>query len=207
MAYLEVLNGPEVGQKVLLMVETFFIGREPTNHLILSDRTVSRRHVVINNMEGRFLISDLKSLKGLLVNGAKATEAALEDGDEIVLGAVRLRFYSEGSARDIPLPGTNGRWLRKIGLGLGAVAAIIGLTFFASKIFLPKPDRTLGQIPAEEIERHYRLGVEWFNMQKEGGRAKKEWEKVLQLDPEKRSVYAKKASRLLETLGGSSADN
>ena len=69
MAYLEVLNGPEVGQKTPISQETFFIGRDPNNHLVLSDRTVSRKHAVINQLDGKFIVSDLKSLKGLLVNG------------------------------------------------------------------------------------------------------------------------------------------
>lgn len=69
MAILEILNGPEAGAKTKIQTETFFIGRDPNNHLALSDRTVSRKHAVINHLEGKYVISDLKSLKGVLING------------------------------------------------------------------------------------------------------------------------------------------
>ncbi|MBI4223881.1 MAG: FHA domain-containing protein, partial [Deltaproteobacteria bacterium] len=102
MATLEVLNGPEVGQKTELTQDVFFIGRDPNNHLALSDRTVSRKHAVINQIEGKFVLSDLESLKGVLVNGEKTGEATLEHGDEIAIGAVRLRFRGESKKTAMP---------------------------------------------------------------------------------------------------------
>ncbi|MDO8527944.1 MAG: FHA domain-containing protein, partial [Deltaproteobacteria bacterium] len=89
MAWLEILNGPQAGQRTQITQETFFLGRDANNHLVLMDRTVSRKHAVINKLEGRHIISDLKSLKGLLINGTKKEEAVLEEGDEIVIGALR----------------------------------------------------------------------------------------------------------------------
>ncbi|MDP2599699.1 MAG: FHA domain-containing protein [Deltaproteobacteria bacterium] len=188
MPYLEVLNGPEVGFKANISQETFFIGRDPNNHLVLSDRTVSRKHAVINQLEGKFIVSDLKSLKGLLINGNKKGEATLDDGDEIAVGAVRLRFYIKGTDSMLPKRGFR-RW--KKGLFLFLMAALV---LGAGTYFWPSDTR--------EIEKHYRNGVALFNERRDLEGAEREWRKVLELDPDKKTPYAQKAAKFLETLPG-----
>ena len=51
-----------------------------------------------------------------------------------------------------------------------------------------------------ETEKHYRLGVELFNEDRDVEGAKREWQKVLELDPNQKTPYAKKAAKLLESL-------
>ncbi len=68
------LIGRKAGKEVPIKREAFFIGRGPNNNLILEDRSVSRKHAVLNYMDGRFILSDLKSTKGVIVNGQKAGE-------------------------------------------------------------------------------------------------------------------------------------
>lgn len=50
------------------------------------------------------------------------------------------------------------------------------------------------------IKTHYEKGLELFNVLKDPSGAKKEWQKVLKLDPEKETPYAKKAAELLKKL-------
>ena len=200
MPYLEVLNGPEVGKKAPLTQDTFFLGRDANNHLVLSDRTVSRKHAVINQLEGQFVISDLKSLKGLLINGSKMGEAILEDGDEIALGAVRIRFHLT-EARVIPFPGQKKRSRRSLWMG----GIFLVLILVGGGLYYFKPSFNLSsfhKIPAhlEEMESHYRRGVELFNGPHDTQGAKKEWEKVLELDPNKTTPFGKKASKLLDSV-------
>lgn len=197
MAYLEVLNGPEVGQRALLVSETFFIGREPNNHLILSDRTVSRKHAVINRIDGRFTITDLKSLKGLLVNGVKTGERALEDGDEIALGAVRIRFFADKEDALTPLFKKRSPfkfWLA----GAMLVLAAIGTFFYLFPEKFPRFPGKSADSPL--VESHYNRGIELFNVQRDTAGARKEFEKVLELDPKRKTVFGQKASKLLENL-------
>lgn len=197
MPFIEVLNGPEVGNKTPLTHDTFFIGRDPNNHLVLSDRTVSRKHSVINHVEGKYVINDLKSLKGLLINGVKKEEATLEHGDEIAIGAVRLRFHADGKAEAIPLPFKTKPVKSKIWLFISVLVAVLvgGLYFWKGSDFFATRDLDL---PA--IQLHYERGVFLFNAAKDKEGAKREWEKVLELDPDKQTPYAQKALKLLENL-------
>lgn len=198
MPYLEVLNGPEVGQKVPLVHETIFIGRDPNNHLVLTDRTVSRKHAVLNKVEGEFVISDLKSLKGILVNGEKKGEATLEDGDEIAVGAVRIRYHAEGKGPAVTLAAERPGRFRNIFL-IGVLLAALGTVgyFLWPKIFPDGSPRREAIDPA--IREHFEAGVRDFNRQNKLG-ARRAWEEVLALDPKHQTPYARKALKLLEKL-------
>lgn len=195
MAFLEVLNGPEVGHKSKIAQDTYFVGRESSNHLVLSDRTVSRKHAVINDVDGRFVISDLKSLKGILVNGEKAVESILEDGDEITMGAVRLRFVTDDHELSLPVSIIHRKKsAKKMAKGLAGVFIFLLIVFVTAKNPLSyfKKDSDIS-----DIEKHYRQGIEAVNEDKNFAGAKEEFLQVLELDPQKKTIYARNASKLL----------
>lgn len=198
MPYLEVLNGPEVGKKAAVSDEPFFIGRETSNHLILSDRTVSRRHAVINCLEGSFVLSDLDSLKGILVNGSKAREAALDDGDEIAVGAVRIRFHLQtGSQAMVFAPAPRRPRAKKIALGTLILLLLASGAFF----FLRRSaqmSRDLSGLDLDQIAYHYKAGLDLYNRTGDLEGAKKEWYNILQLDPKGKTDYARKAMKLMD---------
>jgi len=80
--------------------ESVVLGRDAAADLQVDARSVSRRHARIDLRDGRFYVSDLGSTNGTLVNGEEVTgEAPLESGDEILLGAERLRFESDESGK------------------------------------------------------------------------------------------------------------
>lgn len=187
MPTLEVLNGPEVGQKAAMTQEIFFLGRDTNNHLSLTDRTVSRKHAVINLTEGKYILSDLKSLKGVLINGVQKEEAVLEDGDEITIGAVRLRFYADPGQKIAPLlpRPRKKRW----GLVVGLFLLLSAVPLF---YFLKSDPKT--------IQEHYERGIRLFNDERDIEGAKREWQKVLELDPKQETDFAGKALKLLENL-------
>src|SRR5271170_1232389 len=72
----------------------FTIGRQPDRHLCLSTPQVSREHAVIQRDADGFLIKDLGSRYGTLVNGERKEQARLKPGDRIQLGtsSVELLF-------------------------------------------------------------------------------------------------------------------
>jgi hypothetical protein len=74
------------------------IGRRPDNHLVLSDPRVSRSHAQIRAIRGQYVIFDLNSTGGTLVNGRRINQCALKPGDVISLSGVPL-IYGE----DAPL--------------------------------------------------------------------------------------------------------
>lgn len=73
------------------------IGRRSDNDIVFSNDSVSGHHAELHmGRDGAFSITDLGSGNGVLVNGARVTQSALRDGDNIELGEVRFRFTVAG---------------------------------------------------------------------------------------------------------------
>jgi adenylate cyclase len=92
------LTGPLKGRVITLMAETS-IGRGSSNHIAVSDPSLSRRHCLITGAEAGFTLTDLGSSNGAYVNGVPVQERLLEHGDQITLGdSVFLFLLREGEA-------------------------------------------------------------------------------------------------------------
>jgi pSer/pThr/pTyr-binding forkhead associated (FHA) protein len=89
--YLEIEDG---GERVLmpLRAKGTRVGRDPAADVVLEDRSVSRRHALLIRREGGTVLLDDRSLNGIQVNGRRVMAAVLRDGDEILVGAVRMRY-------------------------------------------------------------------------------------------------------------------
>lgn len=68
------------------------LGRGPDCHIQLTDYSISRHHAKVVRKEDDFVLVDLNSRNGSRVNGATITQAALSDGDEIILGKFPVHF-------------------------------------------------------------------------------------------------------------------
>jgi hypothetical protein len=83
----------EGGEEVFLLGEgPLTLGRSPRNNVVLSAQTVSRKHAVIDAKDGKFIVDDVSSGGGILVNGERVTSAVLQNGDEIKVGPFLLRY-------------------------------------------------------------------------------------------------------------------
>jgi len=88
------LDQPE---NTLTLGDILTIGRAPNNQLVLEDKRASRNHAEIRRIAGRYRLSDLGSSNGTWIKGRRLTAPRdLEDGDEILIGAVQLRFVAPG---------------------------------------------------------------------------------------------------------------
>jgi ABC-type multidrug transport system ATPase subunit/pSer/pThr/pTyr-binding forkhead associated (FHA) protein len=77
-------------KRIDLNREVTRLGRDPEGEVVIdiAAAVVSRRHAEIKKSGGQFVISDLKSFNGTLVNGKRITETVqLFDLDEVQLGA------------------------------------------------------------------------------------------------------------------------
>jgi Nif-specific regulatory protein len=90
-----VITGAERGVSYPIATDSFGIGRNLQNQLSLADRSVSREHCVILRRGDDFLIRDLGSFHGTLVNDERVTERALANGDCIKIGRSLLRFLTD----------------------------------------------------------------------------------------------------------------
>jgi hypothetical protein len=71
------------------------IGRRSENHLILNDPRVSRHHAQIRFNRGQYILFDLNSTGGTLVNGQRTHQHVLKPGDVISLAGVLLIYGEE----------------------------------------------------------------------------------------------------------------
>jgi len=81
------------GTKVIPLEQTVInIGRHLDNHIVIDDPRVSRSHAQLRVIKDRYVIFDLNSTGGTLVNGERINQSALYPGDTISLAGVTLIF-------------------------------------------------------------------------------------------------------------------
>lgn len=68
------------------------IGRLPECEIVLTDPGASRRHVQVVRRDDGYLLTDLGSTNGTLVNGEPVRERLLVDGDRITIGSTVIEF-------------------------------------------------------------------------------------------------------------------
>jgi hypothetical protein len=85
-------GGGRAGETFTPQGERTTIGRSPDCGIFLDDVTVSRRHAVLVERDGHWLVEDGGSLNGTFVNRRRVESAELEDGDELQIGKYRLTF-------------------------------------------------------------------------------------------------------------------
>ncbi len=89
LAKLSLQNGQMAGRSYLFHQVVTTIGRTNGNDLIISGRTVSRRHAQLWFEGGRWYLADMQSANGTLINNMRLQPnqaAALNDGDVINFG-------------------------------------------------------------------------------------------------------------------------
>jgi PAS domain S-box-containing protein len=93
MTRLQIIGGPEKGLSFELSAGSTSVGRGPENDICVEDPSVSRNHLRISCRQGRYLIEDLESYNGTLVEGkpipaGRAHEVA--EGQTICIGDTSL---------------------------------------------------------------------------------------------------------------------
>lgn len=76
------------------------IGRLSTCDVVLADSNVSRRHAELRREGSRWMLVDLGSTNGTLVNGKLAREHPLKSGDRISFGTSEMIFEAAGAGAD-----------------------------------------------------------------------------------------------------------
>ena len=98
------LIGPKKGERVQFDSERISIGRAPNNMLCLGDgaRRVSSHHAEITQQGDQFVLRDLGSTNGTIINGRRVVVSELSHDDLIEFGAggPLVRFGIENSDRE-----------------------------------------------------------------------------------------------------------
>jgi len=90
--FLQIVKGPQVGERFYLEGDYIVVGRDPKAQLFLGDVTVSREHVAIVRDGADVSLRDLGSLNGTYLNGDIVEESLLRSGDIIQIGTFQLMF-------------------------------------------------------------------------------------------------------------------
>lgn len=91
------LNGDLIAVPILLEREKVTLGRALEADVRINDFRVSRKHAQITKIEEddgaeNYLLSDLHSRNGTLLNGRKIIQEFLQNGDKIMIGEQLFRF-------------------------------------------------------------------------------------------------------------------
>ena len=89
---LVIIYGDHAGREYRLGPKRMLIGRTAQCDITIDDSSVSRKHASIESKDSRFLLQDLKSTNGTLVNGKSIDVFVLNHGDKIRIGRTVLQF-------------------------------------------------------------------------------------------------------------------
>ena len=91
-ALLHFINGPLAEQVATLDKQVVTIGSVPGNDIVISDPSVSRKHVGIRKADGGYEVADFGSTNGVFVNGDRVPKKRLAIGDVIRVGNIEMIF-------------------------------------------------------------------------------------------------------------------
>lgn len=86
------LTGPKKGDTYFLRGNRLVMGRSESVDIPIYDNKCSREHAELTRVGGSFVITDLGSQNGVLINDQKITQKTLDDGDKIIVGATVYKF-------------------------------------------------------------------------------------------------------------------
>lgn len=97
LAWLVIIKGPDTGHMFQLSPEPAVIGRDGACDIIVDDSAASRRHAKLRMVVGddklpHFLVHDLASGNGTLLNDEEMLKGELRDGDTLTVGSTEMVF-------------------------------------------------------------------------------------------------------------------
>ncbi len=117
------------------------IGRDPANVLAIDAPLVSKAHAAIRLEGGDYIIEDLGSSNGTLLNGHPIAVSVLAPGDRIEIGGERIEFIDRERrplARPAAAPSPQRTKLLRLGLA-GAVAMVVMIVVMRLFVFPSRP--------------------------------------------------------------------
>lgn len=93
MAYLMGMSGSVKGQMFVINKDRMIFGRHPANDVVLADETVSAQHCYVARRGDRYILRDLNSTNGTLLNSKRITgEEELKPKSVIQIGSSEFMF-------------------------------------------------------------------------------------------------------------------
>jgi DNA-binding NtrC family response regulator len=90
-----VIKGPDRGETAPLRDAPIYFGSSPTCDLVLSDKTVSRRHLMAVREGDEIILRDQGSTNGSFIQGSRFKEITIGYGAEVKVGRSLLKYLPE----------------------------------------------------------------------------------------------------------------
>ncbi len=102
MARIDLYRDGKFIKSLALGERTYLVGRDPACDLVLSDTLVSRRHFQLQWQGSEYLLKDLDTGNGTLVNGVREFSKVLRVASTLQVGVEMMLFDPEAEADAVP---------------------------------------------------------------------------------------------------------
>ncbi|HLW57657.1 MAG TPA: FHA domain-containing protein [Bacteriovoracaceae bacterium] len=92
------LTGPNKGETYYLIGNRLVVGRSEKADIRINDNKTSREHAEFTKVGQDWIVTDLGSQNGVVVNDKKAVQHKIKIGDRIIIGQTVLKFAKEDVA-------------------------------------------------------------------------------------------------------------
>ena len=96
-----VVHAPDKTWEILLVDDSYSIGRTDGNDLILDYQKISRNHAAVERKGRDFILRDLNSTNGTRVDGDRIEQYRLQNGDTFQIGPTQIVFKSGFTAEEM----------------------------------------------------------------------------------------------------------
>lgn len=96
-----VVHAPDKTWEILLVDDSYSIGRTTGNDLILDYQKISRNHAAVERKGRDFILRDLNSTNGTRVDGDRIEQHRLQNGDTFQIGPTQIVFKSGFTAEEM----------------------------------------------------------------------------------------------------------
>ncbi len=96
-----VIHAPDRTWELVLVDDAYSIGRTTDNDLVLDYQRISRNHARIERKGSDFILRDLNSTNGTIVDGVRFEQHRLQNGDTFQIGPTRIVFKSGFTAEEL----------------------------------------------------------------------------------------------------------
>ncbi len=86
------MTGEDKGTSYFLKSSRAIVGRGSTADIKIKDAKSSREHAELTKVKNSYVVTDLGSQNGIMVNDLKINQHTLSDGDTIIIGKTVLKF-------------------------------------------------------------------------------------------------------------------
>jgi chromosome segregation ATPase len=101
---LTLLSGGAKGAVYPLVEPKIGLGRDAQNAIRLEGAFISRHHAVLERTNGEYILRDLHSCNGTLLNGQPVQDAHLKPGDRLRLGEIEMSYEAANEPTITALP-------------------------------------------------------------------------------------------------------